>query len=261
MFSPSDSYGQTWLIILTLLVVRYGAISGSLFVWWYLLRRDKNTARKIQQKFPAKGDYLREAGYSLMTMLIFASVVALLYLPQIRPLTKMYSPISAMGGATWGWAYWLLSIVLMLAVHDLYFYLMHRAVHSKKLYPIIHKVHHLSHNPSPLAAFSFHPFEALCEFLVFPIVAFTIPHTLSALAVWMFTMALFNAYGHLGFELYPRSFATHPVGRWINTSVSHNMHHKFATQNYGLYTLVWDRIFGTVHKKYEETFAEVTSRS
>lgn len=261
MFSPSDSYGLTWLIILTLLVVRYGAISGSLFVWWYLVRRNKNVSRKIQQKFPTPADYLREAGYSLMTFFIFATIVALLYLPQVRPLTKMYSSIDSMGGAVWGWVYWVFSIILMIALHDLYFYLMHRAVHSKKLYPIIHKVHHQSHNPSPLAAFAFHPLEALTEFLIFPIVAFTIPHTLSALGVWMLAMSLVNAYGHLGFELYPKGFSTHPIGRWINTSVSHNMHHKFATQNFGLYTLVWDRLFGTIHAKYDDTFAEVTSRS
>jgi sterol desaturase/sphingolipid hydroxylase (fatty acid hydroxylase superfamily) len=260
MFSPSDSYGQTWLILITLLIVRYGAISGSLFIWWYLVRRDTNALRKIQPKFPTKRDYIREAGYSLLTFFVFATIVALVYLPDVRPLTRMYSPIAAKGGQIWGWVYWAISILLMLTLHDLYFYLMHRAVHSKKLYPIIHKVHHLSHNPSPLAAFAFHPLEALTEFLIFPIIAFTIPHTLSALAVWMLIMSLFNAYGHLGFELYPHSFNTHPIGRWINTSVSHNMHHKFATQNYGLYTLVWDRIFGTLHVKYDETFAEVTSR-
>jgi Delta7-sterol 5-desaturase len=261
MIPQTDNHALLWVILLTLLTARYTAISGTLVVWWYVVRRDQNAARKIQPKFPAKKDYLREIGYSLLTMLVYTGFVALVYMPHIRPHTRMYGSIAEMGGPVWGWAYWVLSIVLMLLVHDLYFYLMHRAVHHKKIYPIVHKVHHLSHNPTPLAAFAFHPFEAFTEFLILPIIAFTIPHTLSALGVWMFCMSLVNAYGHLGFELYPRGFNTHPIGRWINTSVSHNMHHKYATQNYGLYTLVWDRLFGTMHAKYDETYAEVTSRS
>ncbi|MCU0426978.1 MAG: sterol desaturase family protein [Candidatus Kapabacteria bacterium] len=259
MTLPTDNYALMGIIVLTLLVARYTAISGTLFVWWYALKRG-NSSRKIQMKYPTTKDYRREAGYSLLTMLVYATFIALVYIPQVRPYTRMYDSISDMGGPVWGWLYWVLSIVLMLLLHDLYFYWMHRAVHHKKIYPFVHKVHHLSHNPTPLAAFAFHPLEAFTEFLILPIVAFIIPHTTSAIAVWMFFMSLSNAYGHLGFEFYPKGFNNHPIGRWINTSVSHNMHHQFAQQNYGLYTLIWDRLFGTVHSKYDETYNEVTSR-
>lgn len=223
------------------------------------MKRGKSS-RKIQVKYPTSKDYWREAGYSLLTMFVYATFVALVYIPQVRPHTKMYASISDMSGPVWGWVYWVFSIMMMLLIHDLYFYLMHRAVHHKKIYPYVHKVHHLSHNPTPLAAFAFHPLEAFTEFLIVPIVAFILPHTASAMAVWMFLMSLSNAYGHLGFEFYPKGFNNHPLGRWINTSVSHNMHHKYAQQNYGLYTLIWDRLFGTVHAKYDEIYTEVTSR-
>ncbi len=38
------------------------------------------------------------------------------------------------------------------------------------------------------------------------------------------------------------------------------MHHKYFNYNYGLYFNIWDGIMKTVHPKYYETFAEVTSR-
>jgi sterol desaturase/sphingolipid hydroxylase (fatty acid hydroxylase superfamily) len=262
MLLDIDNYWLTWSILMTFLSVRYGAIAGSLFVWWYVIRREKWAGRKIQTKYPTVQDYKREIGYSVMTFFIFATIASLVYLPAIRPFTQVHREVSEIVGANiaWQFVYWIGGVFLMLAIHDAYFYVMHRIVHHKKLYPLIHKVHHLSHNPSPWAAFSFHPLEALTEFLIFPMLAFTVPHTIGMIATWLGFMTLYNAYGHLGFELYPKGFSTHWLGKWINTSVNHNMHHKYATSNYGLYTLVWDRLWGTVHAKYDETYVEVTAR-
>jgi Delta7-sterol 5-desaturase len=46
-----------------------------------------------------------------------------------------------------------------------------------------------------------------------------------------------------------------------DTSVSHNMHHKYSVKNYGLWTTIGDIAFGTLHEKYEETYLEVTDKS
>jgi Delta7-sterol 5-desaturase len=71
---------------------------------------------------------------------------------------------------------------------------------------------------------------------------------------------VYNVYGHLGFELYSNGFNTHWFGKWINTSVSHNMHHQYFKGNYGLYFTIWDRMMGTLNKNYDNAFEEVTSR-
>ena len=39
------------------------------------------------------------------------------------------------------------------------------------------------------------------------------------------------------------------------------MHHKYATSNYGLYFNFWDRVMGTNHAKYTETFEQVTTQA
>ncbi len=56
-----------------------------------------------------------------------------------------------------------LGLAAMLAAHDFYFYWIHRWMHAPALYRFFHEVHHRSFNPTPGAAFSFHPLEVLLE--------------------------------------------------------------------------------------------------
>ena len=64
----------------------------------------------------------------------------------------------------------------------------------------------------------------------------------------------------LGFEIYPKGFQRHWLGRWINTSVAHNLHHKKFDGNYGLYLLFWDRLMGTLRKETGEVFESTTKK-
>ena len=70
-----------------------------------------------------------------------------------------------------------------------------------------------------------------------------------------------DVYGHLGFALYPKKFNSHWFGRWMNTSISHNLHHQYFKGNYGLYFTIWDRPMGTLRKDYDKKFNEVTQRA
>ena len=90
-------------------------------------------------------------------------------------------------------------------------------------------------------------------------IAFTLPVHKSALILFLLLQFIYNVYGHLGFELYPKNFHKTFIGKWINTSVAHNMHHKYFTGNYGLYFLFWDRLMGTLNPSYDVTFEHTTS--
>jgi sterol desaturase/sphingolipid hydroxylase (fatty acid hydroxylase superfamily) len=180
----------------------------------------------------------------------------MLYSDKIRPHTTFYENID-----THGWLYAFIAFPIMLLVHDTYFYWVHRLMHYPKLFRLFHLVHHKSNNPSPWAAYAFHPLEAVLESLIFVVFLFTIPvHSIHLKFFFIFSL-LYNVYGHLGFELYPKNFHKHWLGKWMNTSVAHNMHHQYFTGNYGLYFTIWDRIAGTLKENYHETFEEVTSRS
>jgi sterol desaturase/sphingolipid hydroxylase (fatty acid hydroxylase superfamily) len=134
-------------------------------------------------------------------------------------------------------------------------------MHWKKIYPYVHKIHHKSVNPTPWAAFAFHPLEAIMEVGIVPIMVFLIPLHPLALLSWVLYQTGMNVLGHLGFELFPKGFTTGRITKWHNTSVHHNMHHKHVNCNYGLYYNFWDRIMGTNHVRYSEEFESIKLRA
>jgi lathosterol oxidase len=93
---------------------------------------------------------------------------------------------------------------------------------------------------------AFHPLEAITEAGIFVVFVFVMPILIIHIIVFFLTMMLYNVYGHLGWELYPKGFSWHWIGKWINTSVNHNQHHQYFKGNYGLCFLIWDRLMGTI---------------
>jgi sterol desaturase/sphingolipid hydroxylase (fatty acid hydroxylase superfamily) len=55
-------------------------------------------------------------------------------------------------------------------------------------------------------------------------------------------------------KLYPRALSRHWLGRWINTSVAHNIHHAKARYNFSWYFLFWDRVMGTLSPDYDKQY-------
>ncbi len=236
---------------------RYFVLAGFVFLLFYKLIKKRVSYKKIQQKFPHSRDYAREIGYSISTICIFALVpLVIIDVRPIRSHTFFYTNIDQ-----YGWVYFFLVFPLMFIIHDAYFYWAHRLMHHKKLFRLFHLVHHYSTNPSPWAAYSFHPLEAIIEAGIFAVFLFTFPVTPLHLGIFFFAMIVYNVYGHLGYELYPKGFSTHWLGKWINTSVNHNQHHQYFKGNYGLYFLWWDRWMNTIRKDYDNQFNEVKGRT
>lgn len=232
--------------------LRYFLIAGPVFFIFYVLYRQKWQFKRIQFKFPKRSDYSREVMYSIITILVFVGVALIAFASPLRQFNLAYTEIS-----TRGWLWWFASIFLMIVLHDTYFYWTHRAMHHPSLYNIFHVVHHKSTNPSPWASYSFHPTEAVVQAsIIFPI-AYLIPFHPTALMVFLLFMMSYNVYGHLGYEILPKRFHLNPIGKWINTSVTHNMHHEYFRGNYGLYFLFWDRLMGTLHPDYDKHYAEL----
>lgn len=247
---------NTWYGLLLIILVRYFSIAGIAYLIWYKLRRSKWSYKKIQPKFPLGKDYQREIGYSLLTIGIFTLVPAVLLFTPLIQFTQYYKSIHG-HSMLWFW----LAFPFMFIVHDTYFYWMHRLMHHPKLFKQFHVLHHRSTNPSPWAAFSFQPSEAFFEAGIFVLLIVMMPLHLIHLFIFFLVMMVYNVYGHLGWELYPRGFSRHPIGKWINTSVNHNQHYQYFKGNYGLYFLFWDRLMGTIRQDYEQQFEKVTSKN
>ncbi|MCC9137149.1 sterol desaturase family protein [Pontibacter silvestris] len=245
---------QFWLFY-ALLSARYIFIAGIAFLVFYIFLPSKFSKVKIQALFPKQNDYVREVVYSFITFFIFAAIAIILSTPAIRPYTKIYSDIS-----DYGWGYFAVSVVLALLIHDTYFYWTHRLMHDPRLFKLFHLTHHRSTNPSPWAAFSFSPLEALVEGGVIFAIVFLIPIHQFAILLFLLFMTAYNVYGHLGYEIYPSWLVNSALGKWLNTSTNHNMHHKYFRGNYGLYLRLWDEVMGTTHAGYDKTLAKLVSR-
>lgn len=246
-----------WLFALGMLGARYLIFAGGAYLLYYVIKRQDWLFMKIQQKYPERKQILTEVGYSILTFFVFASVVVLIRIAITHGIfeTKVYRHFS-----DHSITYYVLSTVLIIFFHDTYFYWMHRLMHHPLLYERIHKVHHLSKDPTPWAAFSFHPSEAVLEIAFVPFLIFTIPLHFTSLLILSLWQIVFNVMGHLGYEMFPRTMMQNPLFKWLNTSTNHNMHHKYVRCNYGLYFNIWDRIMDTNHSKYFETYDEVTAR-
>jgi sterol desaturase/sphingolipid hydroxylase (fatty acid hydroxylase superfamily) len=232
--------------------LRYVLFAGSAYLLFYVWFRRRVIGRKIQETFPKPGQMRQEIAYSLLSFLVFCGSGLLTAIFYRLHWTQLYRHVDDRG-----WLYLGFSLVAMILIHDTWFYWTHRLMHWRPLFPLFHRVHHLSHNPTPWASFSFHPLEAIVQAVIFPLAALVLPmHPLVAL-LWLIYMTAMNVLGHLGFEILPKRFLRNPLLRWHNTSVHHNMHHRYVHCNYGLYFNIWDRLMGTNHPRYQEEFERI----
>jgi sterol desaturase/sphingolipid hydroxylase (fatty acid hydroxylase superfamily) len=237
-------------------LLRYVSLAGLAFLVFYVWRHRRLVALKIQSRRATPQDIRREVLYSLSSIAVFALMGVLVLLMWRAGITKMYWRIEDHG---WGWL--VFSSVLLIFAHDAYFYWTHRFMHWKPVFPLVHRIHHLSRTPTPWAAFSFHPLEAVIEAGLFPLFILVVPtHPLAAL-IWLTYMTVMNVLGHCGHEILPPGFTRHPLTRWHNTAVHHDMHHQYVHCNYGLYYNLWDRLMGTNHARYDEEFERVKAQA
>ena len=235
--------------------LRYTFFAGLAWLLGYVIFQRRWFRRKIIARLPQSSDVWREIRYSLLTLGIFGLVGGATIEAARHGWTQMYWRIG-----THGWPWFFASIVAAIFLHDAYFYWTHRLMHHPRLFPWFHRVHHLSMNPSPWAAYAFSPLEAVVEAGIFPLAVVVMPMHPLAFFVFMTWQIVFNVIGHTGYEIHPRWLMDSPLRYLLNTPTNHIMHHEKMRGNYGLYFNLWDRLMGTNHRDYETRFREVTSR-
>lgn len=235
--------------------LRYLFFAGLAWLLGYVLFKRRWLHRKIIARLPESADVRREMAYSALSVVIFGLVGAATIYAGRQGWTQMYRRIDDFG---WGW-FWG-SIACAIFIHDTYFYWTHRLMHHPKFFGAFHRVHHLSNNPTPWAAYAFAPLEAIVQAGIFPLVMLLLPMHLFAFGIFMLWQIVFNVSGHTGYEFHPRGLMDSWLKRILNTPTNHIMHHEKMRGNYGLYFNIWDRLMGTNHADYEARFCEVTSR-
>jgi lathosterol oxidase len=240
-FIPQDS---RWLMagILAIVAGRYFLLAGSAYLLCYRWKLKKFMPYKIQHNAPKPSQLKHEIRFSLSTILIFSFVGMTAVLLYFSGHTTIYLEVSAHGIP-----YLLLSAAILFFIHDTYFYWTHRLLHTKWMFRKIHAVHHRSVNPTPLAAYSFHPLEAFIESLIiFPFIMI-FPVHLFVFGLFIFLVLLTNVIGHLGFEFFSPQLRRSALGKFLASSTHHNLHHQKSKRNFGYYFTIWDRIMDTLY--------------
>lgn len=235
--------------------LRYFLFTGVFFGVFYYFFKSKFEASKIQDKKATKKDFYREIFQSLQSNLVLTFFGILVFFTPLKDNTLVYTSAS-----TYSLIWIPISLLLCLVIHDTYFYWMHRILHHKVLFRFTHLVHHKSINPSPFTSYSFHFLEAITEGLVLFIIVFLIPIHPIALIIFGLIGFVINIYGHLGYEIMPKSFRKSYLFEIINSSVYHNLHHKKFNGNYGLYFRFWDRLMRTENPTYEFEYDRIQEK-
>lgn len=241
-----DNFFNYILIFFLILLVRYFSTAGLFYLYYYNTKNRKTSGEILSQR-PVKKDQIRKEIYwSIISSAIFAVFGALVYWLWLNSLTAIYLDL-----LKYGFWYLPLSLIIVLLVHETYYYWLHRAMHLHKFYKIVHKVHHQSLSTTPWTAFSFHPWESILEALILPIILLIIPVNIYVLFFYLIFMTFSSVINHLDIEIYPPVFRKSTFGKlWIGAT-HHHFHHKEFHTNYGLYFTFWDKIMGTESNKMQ----------
>lgn len=139
-----------------------------------------------------------------------------------------------------------------IVLYDAWFYWTHRLGHTERFYRL-HACHHGSPTPTPWTnhfetvgdAFLYQSFYAILPFVLpIPPIAF-VAHKIYDQVT--------GVLGHAGYEHFASRLERRP---WpLANTVFHDQHHSGFKYNFGHSFSVWDRVFGTLHPKYDETTA------
>lgn len=244
-----------WVIALFVVIfIRYVVFSGG---YHYLLRRrlrDRFRHRIFHYEVGAGAQVQKEIARSAGVSLIFAAFgILLLYLWQAGH-TRLYMELSERGDYFWLVA----GPVLFLLAQETYYYWIHRWMHRPGVYERVHRWHHESIETTAWTAFSFHPIEAVLQAAFLPLAALLIPmHTLAFLTL-LAVMTLSATINHAGIEVFPARWADIPLLRGLIGATHHDVHHKQARYNFGLYFTFWDKWMGTESPGFRKKFARYT---
>jgi Delta7-sterol 5-desaturase len=181
----------------------------------------------------------REIGWSFVSSIVFALLSALCYQAYLLGYTKVYLSVSEQ--PLW---YFMVSPFLFLITYETYYYWMHRVMHIPFIFKTVHKVHHASIHPTVFTSFSFHPLEALLQFLFFPLFLFLVPFHVTMLLAVLVILSLSAVINHSGVEVFRKKALTkHLIG-----SSHHDINHKEFINNFGLYFTWWDKWMKTESK-------------
>ncbi|WP_407485570.1 sterol desaturase family protein [Elizabethkingia miricola] len=134
-----------------------------------------------------------------------------------------------------------LEVAALILLMDFFMYLFHYAAHAPSIYKMLHGKHHEHVSTNFLSLFVLHPFETIGFGLMMIVLLMGYTFSLTAIVTYLTINLIWGTIGHLNREFFPIRFDRLGIG----TTRFHNLHHLDERKNFGFYTSIWDRLFGT----------------
>ncbi|KAK4921237.1 c-5 sterol desaturase [Elasticomyces elasticus] len=225
-----DNVWRQLLSLYAITVILGSAIYFLFATLSYIFVFDKNTFNHPKY---LKNQMRLEIKQTLESIPIMAVFTVPIFVAEVRGATFIYDDVSSPGFShpllqLFGSSYGYIQIPFFLMFTDFCIYWIHRGLHSKLLYKHLHKPHHKWIMPTPFASHAFHPLDGFAQ------------------SIWTVMI-------HDG-EYVANSVI-------INGAACHTMHHLYFNYNYGQYTTISDRIFGSYRKPNAELFQKEAKMS
>ncbi|KAK0259477.1 c-5 sterol desaturase [Friedmanniomyces endolithicus] len=221
----------------------------------YLFVFDKNTFNHPKY---LKNQMRLEIQQTLRSIPLMAILTVPVFVAEVRGHSYIYTDLTAPGFThpllrLLGPSYTYLQFPFFLIFTDFLIYWIHRGLHSKLLYRHLHKPHHKWIMPTPFASHAFHPLDGYAQSVPYHLFPFLFPlHKGAYLALFTFVQ-IWTVMIHDG-EYVANSLL-------INGAACHTMHHLYFNYNYGQFTTISDRVFGSYRRPNEELFVQETKMS
>ncbi len=218
-------------------MARYATVVQGI-TWW---ARWMDSPRVQPTNFPTEQEIRSDRRTTFVTLAIFALADGIALYALLHGYTKIYKEFPGVGR-------FLGECAALILVHDMYYYFVHRLMHHKKLYRVMHAVHHRHRTPNVWSAFAFHWSETLVQVVfAFAVIWFVPIHTgtLAFFSIWLAVVVITH---HSGYELRGGG-RTGGAYALLNSTTHHDLHHTSPGYNYALYFPWWDRLFGTEHPR------------
>ncbi len=243
-FDTGNAIVNTWIMVFVL----RGALAG-LARYFSPVRSNKIQTRKLRASL-----LKHELSWSAFNLATTAIVLTYLSGVLVKHgfIETNHSPAA--------WYIILIEFALYFFIFDLYFYTVHRLLHTEPLYRWFHKTHHVSVQPNPLSSSSMTPVEGIAEGLIIPIflAVFTVHEQSTYLILPLATVM--GLYVHSGYDFMPGWWYKRWYSKWMQSPIFHDQHHQYFSCNYGGFTTIWDRAFKTLRPRMEQDFERLKKR-
>ncbi len=139
-----------------------------------------------------------------------------------------------------------IDFLLLVLAMDFLMYMFHWAIHKLHALYSYHDLHHQYNTPTAVSLFVLHPVEVLGFGGLWLWLLTLINFSIYAIILYLMFNVTMGMIGHLRTEIIPDGIKKHPIFKWLANTGFHVDHHQNENYNFGFYTKVWDRIFGTL---------------